>query len=95
MTVYLDDHRRSRKNADRIFDDWSEKAHLKSNITGRRLMSIAPKSDGCHLTYDYRLTDGSQQRVTLLVKNYTQSYRKKHRSSANAIVNGREYMFLH
>lgn len=95
LDIYIDDHTASRRNADRIFDGWAEAAHLKRNITGKRLMSIAPKSDGCHLTYDFRLMDGTQQRVTLIVENYTNTYRKKHRQTNSAIVNGRKYDFNH
>lgn len=95
LDIYIDDHTRSRKNADQIFNDWSERAHLKRNITGKRLMSIAPKADGCHLTYDFRLTDGTQQRVTLIVEDYTNTYRKRHRQTNAAYVNGRKYNFNH
>ena len=92
QTVRLDQGSiETRRNADRIFDAWSKTAHLHRNITGRRLMSIAPKDDGCHLTYDFRLTDGSQRRVTLIVRNQKVTYKKSAKDRRAEIVNGRRY----
>lgn len=91
MVIVKDDHQQTRRNADRIFDAWSKTAHLNRNITGRRLMSIAPKDDGCHLTYDFRLTDGSQRRVTLIVRNQKVTYKKSAKDRRAEIVNGRRY----
>ena len=81
MVIYLDDHTRSRKNADRIFESWLDSRGMRRSVTGKRLMAIAPKSDGCRLTYDFRMYDGTQQRVTLNVKNYSQQYRKKRKGA--------------
>lgn len=75
FVLVIDNHRQSRKNADAIFERWARERHLKGNITGKRLMSIAPKDDGCHLTYDFRMTAGNQERVTLIVTHYSQTYR--------------------
>lgn len=91
MVIVKDDHQQTRRNADRIFDAWSKTAHLNRNITGRRLMSIAPKDDGCLLTYDFRLADGSQRRVTIVVGTYRETYRKKTKERRTEIVNGRKY----
>ena len=91
IEIVKDDHQQTRRNADRIFDAWSKTAHLHRNITGRRLMSIAPKDDGCHLTYDFRLTDGSQRRVTLIVRNQKVTYKKSAKDRRAEIVNGRRY----
>ncbi|MBR1434989.1 MAG: hypothetical protein IJ584_07745 [Bacteroidales bacterium] len=93
MEVYPDDHQGTRKNACRIFDTWAKDAHLSRNITGRRLMALSPKEDGCHLTFDFRLMDGTQRRVTLVVKDYTQTYRNTAKDRRSAIVNGRKYEF--
>lgn len=95
MLIYIDDHTRTRKNADAIFNVWAERAHLKGNITGKRLLAVMPKGESVHLTYDFRLTDGTQQRVVLIVKEYTKAYRKKHKQINSAYVNGRKYDFKH
>lgn len=84
INIYADDHRASKKNADRLFDEWAEMAHLSRNITGKRLLSIATKTDGCNLTYDFRLVDGSQQRLTLIVPSYTNTYKKAKNASGNS-----------
>ena len=81
MVIYPDDHTRSKKNADRIFESWLDSRGMRRSVTGKRLMAIAPKSDGCRLTYDFRMYDGTQQRVTLNVKNYSQQYRKKRKGA--------------
>lgn len=95
MVIYIDDHGRTKKNADEIFNAWAESQHLKGNITGKRLMSIAPRQDACLLTYDFRMTAGNQQRIVLLVLDYTKTYRKKHKQVNSAIVNGKKYDFNH
>lgn len=95
MTVYLDDHTRTRKNADAIFSAWADSRHIGHNITGKRLLAVSLKEDGCDLTYDFRLVDGNKQRVTLKVTDYKQVYRKKHKQINSAIVNGKKYDFKH
>ena len=95
MVIYLDDHTRTRKNADRIFESWLESKNLSRHVTGKRLLAVSPKDDGCHLTYDFRLIDGSEQRVAIIVPAYKQQYRKKHRQINSAYVNGRKYDFRH
>ena len=92
-TFYIDNHSLSRKGADKVFDTWAKEKSLKGHITGKRLMSIAPKSDGCHLTYDFRMVNGTQQRVVLIVEEYTKTYRKKAKRTGQAVVNGRQYNF--
>ena len=95
MIIYIDDHSRTKKNADAIFNAWAESQYLKSNITGKRLMSIAPRQGGCLLTYDFRMTAGNQQRVVLNVQDYTRKYKKKHKQINSAVVNGKKYEFNH
>lgn len=95
MVIYLDDHTRTRKNADAIFAAWAESRHIGRNVTGKRLLAVSPKDDGCNITYDFRLVDGNEQRVTIKVTNYRQIYRKKHKQINSAIVNGRKYDFKH
>ena len=88
IEIFQDDTFASRRNADKIFDAWAKKSRLKKSITGKRLLSISPKSDGCHLTYDFRLIDGKQQRITLVVPSYTNGYNGKRRNgSARANIN--------
>ena len=93
MEIYLDDHTRTRKNADRIFEKWIESRGMQRHLTGKRLLSISPKPEGCRLTYDFRLMDGTEQRVVLIVKECTQCYRKRHRRTDSAVVNGQKYNF--
>lgn len=88
---YKDNHKLSRRNADRIFDEWSEGRNLHRNITKRALRSVSPKADGCHLVYDFRLVDGTWQRVDLKVLNYEQKYRRKPRKTEKVNVNGWQY----
>lgn len=95
MEIYMDDHTRTRKNADHIFEKWIETRGMQRHLTGKRLLAISPKPEGCHLTYDFRLMDGTEQRVVLIVKDYSQGYRKKHRRTDTAVVNGRKYNFNH
>ncbi len=78
MTIHPDDHKATRKNADKVFDHWLDTRNMKRSVTGKRLMAIIPKSDGCQLVYDFRLIDGAQQRVTIKVINYKHEYRKQH-----------------
>ena len=80
IDIYQDDTFASRKNADKVFSAWAKKSHLQRNITGRRLLSISPREDGCHLTYDFRLMDGKQQRVTLVVPEYTNGFNGRGRN---------------
>lgn len=80
IDIYQDDTFASRKNADKVFTDWAKRSHLQRNITGRRLLSISPREDGCHLTYDFRLMDGKQQRVTLVVPEYTNGFNGRGRN---------------
>lgn len=77
FVFYTDNHKQSRKNADRVFDAWAEASHLKGNITGRRLMSIAPKGKTINLTYDFRMIAGNEQRVTLMIEDYEKTTYKK------------------
>ena len=95
MTFYVDNHKWSKKEADRVFDIWSIETHLKSNLTGKRLLSINPKSDRILLTYDFRLTAGEQQRVTLVVRDFTVTNKKRHKQVNSAYVNGKKYDFRH
>lgn len=95
MVIFTDDHSRTRKNADTIFDQWAEENHLKSNITGKRLMSIAQKQEGCILTYNFRMIAGNQQRIVIVVPDYVKAYRKKHKQYDKTVVNGKEYQFNH
>ena len=95
MEIYMDDHTRTRRNADRIFDTWIASRDMQRHVTGKRLLAISPKPEGCRLTYDFRMVDGTEQRVVLIVKDYTQGYRKKHRQTNSAVVNGRKYNFNH
>lgn len=95
MTFYVDNHKWSRKEADRVFDAWTVDAHLKGNITGKRLLSINPKSDRILLTYDFRLTAGNQQRVTLVVRDFEVTNKKRHKQVNSAYVNGKKYDFRH
>lgn len=95
MEIYMDDHTRTRRNADRIFDNWIASRDMQRHVTGKRLLAISPKPEGCRLAYDFRMVDGTEQRVVLIVKDYTQVYRKKHRQTNSAVVNGRKYNFNH
>ena len=90
MVIFLDDPARTRKNADKVFDSWIQSRNMQRSVTGRRLLSVAPKEDGCNLTYDFRMVDGTQQRVTLVVPEFRQQYRKK-RNRNSMFVNGRVY----
>lgn len=90
MVIFLDDPARTRKNADKVFDSWIQSRNMQRSITGRRLLSVAPKEEGCNLTYDFRMVDGTQQRVTLVVPEFRQQYRKK-RNRNSMFVNGRVY----
>ena len=90
MVIYLDDPARTRKNADKVFDSWIQSRNMQRTVTGRRLLSVATKEDGCNLIYDFRMVDGTQQRVTLVVPEFRQQYRKK-RNRNSMFVNGRIY----
>lgn len=93
MVIYIDDPARTRRNADKVFQSWIQSRDMQRHVTGRRLYSVAPREDGCHLVYDFRMVDGSQQRVTLVVPEYRQQYRKKsrRRERNSMFVNGRVY----
>lgn len=89
LTVWLDDHTRTRREADAVFDAWLDSRGMRRGVTGRRLMSVNPSEDGCRLTYDFRTVDGTEQRVVLLVPDYRQAYRKKGNRTKTAYINGR------
>lgn len=91
MVVFLDDYKRTRKNADRVFYSWIEAQNLRRSITAKRLLSIAPRQDGCHLSYDFRLMDGTQHRVTLVVPEYRQEYRRKKARRDAMTINRKTY----
>lgn len=95
MVVYTDDHTRTRRNADKIFLSWVDSKGMRRHVTGKRLLAIGPRQDGCHLTYDFRMIDGTEQRITLIVPEYNQQYRKRHRQTNAAVVNGKKYNFRH
>lgn len=85
MVIYSDDQNQTRKSADRIFDAWATSRNMKRNITSRQLRSLSPKTDGCHLTYEFRVVDGTRQKVTLVVTNYeTKQYRNRRRGTVPA-----------
>lgn len=77
MIIFLDDQKESRKNANRIFDEWTKENHIDKNISIKRLHAILPREDGCHITYDFRTTSGLETRITFVVEQYTKAYRKK------------------
>lgn len=79
---YVDNHKLSKKGADHVFDVWADASHLKKNITGKRLLSIAPRDEACYLTYDFRMVAGNQRRVTLIVYNYYKTYKKSPRKAS-------------
>ena len=82
MTVYLDDHTRTKKNADAVFNSWVQSRGMQRHVTGKRLLSINPKADGCRLVYDFRMIDVTEQRVTLIVPEYRQAYWKDEKKAA-------------
>lgn len=84
FVFYTDNHEESRWNAEKLFNRWAEKKHLKRTITGKRLLSISPKEDGCHITFDFRLFDGTEQRVTIIVPDFVQKTYGKPKGSEQA-----------
>ena len=75
MEVFTDDHYGTRLNADAIFNAWAKEGGVRA--TSKRLLSISPKEDGCHITYNYRARGKGERRVTLVVKRYRTAFNPK------------------
>ena len=94
VNYWIDDHRATRKSADRAFDAYARKA-FQGEIRWRALMSIKPEKTKLTMTYDFAYKDGVLQRLTLTTKNFSRGYRKKHKQTDKAYVNGKQYEFRH
>ena len=71
MVFHPDNHKRSRKNADKVFDAWADRMMLRRGMRSRRLESIAIRDDGAHLKYYFDAFSTGPQRDELVVPNTT------------------------
>ena len=91
---WIDDHKATKKSADKAFDAYAKKA-FQGDISWRVLMSVKPEKTRVTMTYDTQLKDGTLARITLSTKNFKTGYKKKHKQTDKAYVNGKQYEFRH
>lgn len=94
VEYWLDDHKTSKKTADKAFDNYASKA-FPGLVKTKTLVSIKHEKDLVSLTYYYRFADGEIQGIVLRTSNFKTGYRKKHRQYDKAFVNGKQYEFRH
>lgn len=77
LVIYKDDHTRTRKNADKIFNSWADKYQMRKMIKRKQLVTISVQDDCAVVTYNYSPLSGKQQKIVFYVNDFMQNYYKK------------------